>query len=525
MFANNVNISRRKNKMKTNTSTFVKAAIKADNTKATTHNGAKSNKTSLNACVDMFGSIASMRARADSDVISVFTKAFAEDPLTALKLVFWCRDVRGGAGERKVPRTILKYLANEHTEALRKNLRLISEFGRWDDYFVFEGTPLWKDAKAIIFAQLSSDVDSDNPSLLGKWMPSINTSSKETRRLAREFIKELDWSEKRYRKMLSGLRQKIKIVESAMCSGDWSDINYESVPSRAAMIYRKAFGKHDETRYNQFIQDVVDGKKEIKASTLYPYDIVRNFVGHGYARYYSGRYNCKVVKASDSKTLEAQWKSLPDYVDPFNGLVMLDTSGSMGNGGYYGGTTNTVRPIDVALSLTLYIAERNTSEWKDTFLTFSDEASIQKIQGTTLYEKLLNMSKAKWDMSTNLQSSFELILKTGLDNGLSNEDMPSKLFIVSDMQFDQGCRSNKRTNLEQIKKKYRKAGYDMPQLVWWNVNAYNKDSPVTVDDDNNALVSGASPAILKSVLSGDILTPTDVMRQTIDSDRYSEIKI
>lgn len=489
----------------------------------TTANGAKSLASSLNSCVDFFGSISSMRARSEDQVVSAFTKAFAEDNLTALRILFNARDIRGGQGERKVFRTIARYLADNHTAILRKNLKLFSEYGRWDDYLCLEGTVLWNDVLDILANQLNEDQESKNPSLLAKWLPSTNTSSKETRRLARKICEGLGYDEKTYRKILSNLRSKIKIVEKDMCANLWGSINYERVPSRASMIYRKAFKKHDEERYEQYLEDVANGKKDIKSSTLYPYDIVRNIM--------KGRLGARSVRNGDfifsepDKTLNLQWDNLPNYVEPFNGLVIYDTSASMGSSGFYGGKNNQVTPISVALSLAIYIAERNTGVWKNCAIPFSSDARLSRFKGSNIYEKLLNLDMTPWYGSTNLQSAFDLILETALDNKVSVEDMPKTLIVVSDMQFDKACRSNKRSNFEQIKKKYKKSGYEMPNIIFWNVNAYGKDSPVEFDENGTALVSGASPAILKSVLSAEFLTPEKIMLDTVHSERYSAVTV
>ena len=473
-----------------------------------THNGAKSLASSLNACVDLFGSLGAMRARSDDQVISAFSKAFAEDKLTAMRILFYVRDIRGGQGERKVFRTIIKYLADVHTEYLRKNLNLIETYGRWDDFYVLEGTKLWGDVVEIFKIQLGKDLETETPSLLGKWLKSSNTSSKESRRLARKLYTDLGWSEKTYRKTLSDLRRKIDVVEKRMCENEWSSIQYSHVPSRAAMIYRNAFKKHDERRYQNYLDDVASGKQEIKAATLYPYDLIRNV--------YSGNYN---------QTVALQWDNLPNYVEPFNGLVIYDTSGSMGSCSYYGGTSGQVRPIDVAISLAIYIAERNEGEWKNCAIPFATDARFEKFKGSNIYEKFRNLNKDGYWGSTNLQSAFDLILNTAVKNKISADDMPKTLFIVSDMQFNQACDSNKRSNFEQIEKKYRKAGYERPNVVFWNVNAYGNDAPVKFDENGTALISGCSPAILKTVLSGEVLTPVDLMNQAVHCERYQKVQV
>ena len=194
----------------------------------------------------------------------------------------------------------------------------------------------------------------------------------------------------------------------------------------------------------------------------------------------------------------------------FNGLVVADVSGSMSG-----------RPIAVSISLAMYIAERNTSPvWKNKFLTFSERPELQSIVGSTIGSRIHNLSRAAWQMNTDLMAVFKTVLDAGVKNNVPAEDMPQKLIIVSDMQFDQCCRSNKRTNFEQIQKLYRKAGYEMPQLVFWNVNSYG-NVPIKAHDTGTCLVSGCSPSILKSVLTDSVITPVDTMNETVYTERYS----
>jgi len=471
-----------------------------------TFNGAKSNLSSMSACVDLFGQVGSMRARSDSEVISLFTKALAEDTLKAVKILFWARDIRGGAGERKIFRTITKYLANNHIAILRKNLHLFSEYGRWDDLVPLLDTPVKREVLDIITAQLKVDVGAKAPTLLAKWLPSINTSSSESVRFAGIIANDLGWSHKGYRKNLSALRKKINVLERTLCQGDWKKIDFSKVPSVAGLKLRTAFYRNAEAEYTKFIGQVEKGEKTIKASTLYPYDIVR------------------AVHRGGNRTLDAQWKALPDYVEPFNGLVLCDTSWSMTSARFYGGKTSEVAPMDVAKSLSIYIAERNTGVWKDYFMPFSSTARLEKIRGLTITEKVRNLGDG-YVGSTNLQAAFDLILSTAQQNHVTEDDMPKMLMVISDMQFNSACKGNRSSNFDMVRAKYRAAGYEMPQLVFWNVNAYGKDSSVTVDDNGTCLVSGCSPSILKSVLTQEVITPVDVMNQTIESGRYDEVSV
>ena len=467
-----------------------------------TLNGAKAYKSTLNKCVDLFGKIGACRNDI-SQAKKLFAYAFKEDPETATRILFWVRDIRGGNGEREVFRNLFKDLVSENSEIGEKLVELIPVYGRWDDLLVLENTSAWERVQYIILEQLRKDevalTAGENVSLLGKWMPSINASSADSKRLGRRFAQLLGKNEREYRKFLTALRSRIKIVEQKMCSKEWSEIDYEHLPSRAGFMYRKAFAKRDATRYAEYLSAVEKGDKKINAGTIYPYEIVENYLYKG---------------ASNDKTIDLMWEALPNYMEgqELNGLVVADVSGSMM------GT-----PMAVSISLAMYIAERNTGIWKDKFITFSYRPEIQTIAGKTVGDRIRNLSRADWAGNTDLRAVFESVLNAGIKNDVPDAEMPKKLIIVSDMQFDSCCRSNKRTNFEQIQKMYHKAGYEMPQLVFWNVNAIGGNVPMTIHDTGTCLVSGCSPSILKSVLGGKVITPVDVMRDCVYGERYSPI--
>jgi hypothetical protein len=478
-------------------------ALESEMNVTETLNGAKAYKSTLNKCLDLFGKIAACRNDV-KQAQKLFAHAYAENPETATRILFWARDIRGGQGEREVFRNLFKYLVEENGEIGAKLISLVPVYGRWDDLLVLENTSAWETVLNAIQNQLNLDRVSYKAgaavSLLAKWMPSINASSKDTKRLGRKIAAHLGMTEREYRKVLSNLRTHINVVEKAMCSKEWSAIDYSKVPSRAAFMYRKAFAKQDATRYAEYLSAVEKGEAKINASTLYPYDIVEQYLYKG---------------ARNDKTIDLQWEALPNYMEgkEFNGLVVADVSGSM-----YG------RPMAVSISLAMYIAERNTAEvWKNKFLTFSERPELQSIVGSTIGKRIDNLSGAAWGMNTDLMAVFKTVLDAGVKNDVPAEDMPSKLIIVSDMQFDQCCRSNKRTNFEQIQKLYRKAGYEMPQLVFWNVNAIGGNVPIKAHDTGTCLVSGCSPSILKSVLTDSVLTPVDTMNETVYTERYDAV--
>ncbi len=490
-----------KNKKKVNTK--VNSLVRAFETKdVKTANGAVTHSTSSNSVLDFFGMGAAARNQTDAFVLNLFNAAYAEDANLALKVLFYIRDIRGGQGERKTFRTCFRNLAQTQPAVTKKLLKHVSEFGRWDDILeTVENTEVENDALKLLSATLRKDLKSESPTLCAKWSPSEQASSADTKRLAKKLREYMDLTPKEYRKMLSGLRAKINVVERLMCAGEWKDINFENVTSRAAMLYKDAFKKHQEKRYAAYLASVEKGTAKINASTLYPYEL------------------CTKAMVSEDKTIELQWKALPNYLaeNPHNGLVVCDVSGSMCSG------SGSVRPIDVSISLAMYFAERNKGAFENYFLSFSSNSKLNKITGSTLHQKLLNIGQSEWGMSTNLQSSFDAILTHAVANKVPKSDMPNVVYIISDMEFDSCC--NGKTNLEVIKEKYKAAKYELPRIVFWNVNASSKQSPVKYDEKGTCLVSGCSPAILKSVLSAKIVTPIEVMLETINSPRYKDIHI
>jgi hypothetical protein len=477
-------------------------ALSTEMNNTITANGAKAYESTQNECLDLYGSIGACRNNLTL-AERLFFAAYEQHPETAVRILFYSRDIRGASqGERAVFRALMPKLAHKNPRIATRLVSLIPYYGRWDDLLCLENTPVWNEVLKTIETQLKTDMSSDKTSLLAKWLPSINASSKYNKRLGRLIAAHMGWSERQYRKNLSSLRAKIKIVETPMCAKEWSVIDYEHLPSRAAFMYRKAFKKHDETRYSDYLSRVEKGEAKINAGTLYPYDIVNKYLFQG---------------ARNDKTLELQWNALPNYMEDleFNGLVVADVSGSMMN--------NSGMPMAVSISLAMYIAERNPSKiWKNKFLTFSQAPKLQTILGNNIEEKIRYLQGAEWGMNTDLIAVFNTILKAATENNVAAKDMPQKLIIVSDMQFDVACRSNKRTNFEQIQKMYRKSGYEMPQLIFWNVNA-SANVPIQADDTGTALVSGCSPAILKSVLSGKIVSPVDVMMDSLYVERYAPI--
>ncbi len=485
-----------------------------------TANGALSYGETASGVLDFFSKSGALRGN-ENEVLRYFGKAISEDTVLALRALFYMRDVRSGQGERDNFRSILQHFANKFPLEISRNMKYIPEFGRWDDLYSFVGTKLQDLALDLMKDQFKKDMasmlsnDGSSISLLAKWLKSENTSSRESRRLASITRDYFELSPRKYRKALSVLRNKIDIIETTMSKNKWEAITYSKVPSQASRIYSNAFRKHDAVRYNSFIEKVHTGEEKINAGTLYPYDIVKNVR--------KTEMNKEQVRAYD-----AMWKALPNYATEHeNAIAIVDVSGSMESG------NSNVAPIDVSISLGIYFAERNIGPFKDYFITFSSKPIMQKIQGTDILEKVINLKVSDWGMNTDLQKAFDLILDVAIENNATQEELPKKLYIISDMQFDAACgndsfyyrpsKSRKEsTNFEAIDAKFKAAGYERPQIVFWNVNA-SSDTPVTKDENGTFLVSGCSASILKYAINCIAVTPYELMLEVLNSDRYSII--
>ncbi len=452
-----------------------------------TENDAATFKRSGSPLLDFYAQAGSMRGNPQK-ALDLFIKAFSEDRLLAIKTLFYLRDVRGGQGERDLFRNCLEWIGTTYPEIFEKIVTFVAEYGRWDDLF-FDNEKCFE----LIGNQLKEDKDSKTPTLLAKWLPTANASSLTTRAKAKFMAKKLGLNEVVYRKTIRQIRKQIRTVEEQMSSKKWNEINYSAVPSQASRIYKNAFKKHDETRYNEFIGKAEKGEVKINASTLYPYQI----------------YNS--AQRDYSQTLEALWNQLPDYTQGKNAIVVADTSGSMRGD-----------PMSVSVSLALYFAERNKGPFKDCFISFSESPQIHKVHGANLRDKMNSIELG--DVSnTNLQAVFDLILESAIRSGATADELPSTIYIISDMEFD-GCANPDETNFEAIQRKYAAAGYKMPTMVFWQVDARSgQNLPVQQHESGVALVSGFSPVIFKMAVENK--TPLEVMLDTLNSERYSKIVI
>ena len=495
-----------------------------------TENGAVAYKSTLNACLDAFGSLGAMRRCDDTTIVSTFENAFNEDKVLAMRMLFWLRDIRGGLGERRAFRTILKWLVERHPQYVLNNLHNILEYGRGDDYLCLLDTQLRNEVATYLKRVVEHDLNSlpfKPISLLGKWLPSINTSSAETKRYANILAKAWHWSPRRYRKTISTLRRYLNVVERSMSANEWKYIDYERVPAKAAMNYSDAFFKHDEIGYTTYLRNIANGTAQVKSETLYPSEIVHRIM--------SSR---KRLSLKDVIFYDALWSNLPNYFEKApdeSSICVVDVSGSMSG-----------EPMEVAIALGMYCADKCKGPFHNKFITFSSQPQLVEIKGDNLVDKVRNIGCAHWGMNTNVEAVFNLILSTAIQNNCKQEDLPNKLYIISDMQFDEAAgnynygRRKPMTFMQLMRKRFADAGYEMPALVYWNVRASKCGMfQETRDGENIAMVSGYSAKLFESVIEGTTyeevvnekgetvtkqrIDPMTVMLTTLGNERYDNV--
>jgi hypothetical protein len=467
-------------------------AVKQSKTKAVarTENGMKARATSASPVLDLFGIIGSARG---TDITKQFVTSFVENADLTMRMLQWVRDIREGAGERATFRNLLSALESTDPTLAGKLIHKIPALGRWDDLFAYKDATNRNQAFALIAEALQA-----KNGLAAKWMPRKGP-------IAVELTRYLGLSPKAYRKLIVGLTN---VVETQMCSKEWDAINFSHVPSVASARYQKAFGRNAKESYSAYIAELKkpqaerDPKVKINAGAVYPYDVVKS-----------------VIKGNKA-VADEQWKALPNYIGDAKVLPMVDVSGSMGQLSY---STSALQPIDIAVSLGLYCADKNTGAFKDLFLTFSERPEMLHLKGT-LSQKMEQMSRSDWEMNTNLHAAFDEILKIAVKGKVAQEDMPDMLLILSDMQFDE-CTEYDDSAMQMIQRKYKDAGYDLPKIVFWNLSMYGKENgntPVKFDQNGTAHISGFSPSIMKSVLANDLedYTPYNVMLKTLMNSRY-----
>ncbi len=468
-----------------------------------TENGAWAKSTTGSYLLDFFSMIGAARRRREDEITHMFDMAFEEDPLGAMKCLFYTRDIRGGLGERKVFRILLEHIANTYPEFIKVNLELIPEYGRWDDLYSLMPTPLEEDMCRLIRSQLDKDIqnmkDGKPISLLSKWLKKADSKNVETKMLGIYTAAKLGFTVYDYKRISNKLRRYLKVVEQTMSERRWGDIEYPSVPSKAMMNYRGAFYRHDEERFKTYLDDVASGKKKINAGTLYPYDIIEKIL----------------YRNEDNKVLEIQWENLPNYVNDLNALVMADVSGSM-----YG------RPMATSIGLALYFAERNVGAYHNLFMTFSSEPQVVEVKGKTITDKVRHIAQADWGMSTDLSKAFMKILKIAVENKCTQEEMPKALIIISDMEIDRCTDTNERELFyDTMSKKFEEAGYCMPNVIFWNVDSRHNTFLADGKAKGVQLLSGSSVHTFRNLVDSFDKTPVEMMYEVLNSERYECVRV
>ena len=506
-------------------------ALKNENNYTLTENGAITYRSTLNGLLDLFALGGAYRTRSDADCINLFKKAFEENETYALKCLFYLRDIRGGQGERRFFRVIIKWLANNYTEAIRRNLEHIVTYGRWDDLYVFVGTPLEKDAFKLMRDQLALDVTCKTPSLLAKWLKSENTSSLESKRLGNKTRMAFGMTHREYRKTLSILRDRINVLERLMSAGRWDEIEFDKIPSRAGMIYKNAFARHDIERMKseKDVQSYEDFAKDkntrVNAEPLYPFEVVAEAFkltrGNSYS-WHTQRQNSNIpLDDTNRLMINKYWQNLEDYFQgaSLDALCVVDTSASMWG-------TEASAPINVAISIGLYCAEKAKGPFAGHYVSFSSRPQLIETSGVDFCDKVERIYRTNLCENTNIEATFDMLLDTALKNRCKQSDLPKSIVIVSDMEFDQArgthgrYSASKQTLMEGIRRKWEAAGYEMPNLVFWCVQARQDNIPMKVEN-GISMVSGFSPVLFEQIMQGK--TAYDLMLAKLDSDRYAPI--
>ena len=485
-----------------------------------TENGALAHRTTNSAVYDMFAMGAAYRKRSDEDCILLFKNAFEEDSVLALKCLFYIRDCRGGQGERRFFRTCFRWLAENKPVRARNLIEYLPEYGRYDDLFILFDTPVEKNVMALIEHQLREDMacEKNGISLIAKWLPSENASNADTIARARKIRRSLGITSKQYRQMLSKLRTKINVLEKLMSANRWNEIEFDKIPSRAGIIYRNAFARRDmiAKRYESFAKDK---NTKVNASVLYPYEVVAKAVDSP-----RWSYHFRNLDETERAMINKYWDNLPDYLNGKNCSMMcvVDTSGSMVH-------SDAAAPINVAISLGLYCAERIGGPFKNHYISFASHPQLIKTEGIDFVDKVRRIYQTNLCDNTNLEAVFDLLLRIALKEGVNPNDIPKTIVVISDMEIDSGTgywshnqwtKSSASTEMEKIRKKWATYGLQLPKLIYWNVAA--RHNTILDAGSNVSFVSGMSPSIFKQILTGK--TGYDLMLETLMSEKYNVIK-
>lgn len=468
---------------------FVNAIVN-NATTTLTENGDVTFNTSLDEHVDMFFKIAAIRGKGSLTVDQTIAPAFEKDPILATRIALWARDREQGAGERATFRDILRYIVKFYPNIALRVIPKVPELGRWDDLFAM----MENDFVARSVLQFYQTALVEGNGLAAKWAPRKGI-------LAARLARYMRLTPKAYRNLIV---THSNTVETQMCAKKFDEINYSHVPSLAMSKYMKAFSKNDETRFVEFINRVRTGAvnpetgkvEKINTSVLYPYDVIKSI-------------------NRDPLVADTQWNNLPDFVpEGLNFLPLIDTSGSMFMSPLAGG----LQAGDIAISIGMYLAERNKTAFKNLFLTFESNPRFVQVPLGDIATKFHQVKRAPWQGSTDLDKAMSLIVDTAVANKVPQEEMPNFLLVLSDMEFNGGYGGGSSV-AERTKKKFTDAGYKVPNIVWWNIESRGGVVPVRAGDGGMALVSGFSPSIVSALLGGEV-TPVSIMLNKINDARY-----
>ena len=453
-----------------------------------------------------------------------------ESIVDTVVLCFYIRDCRGGKAERDLGRECFRWLLARYPVLFSHVMEYIPEYGRWDDILylfpkVFDisslnikksksdlATKYQEELPRLVGNQLLEDLmkmnGGENVSVCAKWTLTEGDSLDKKYGVLEVLLKSMGWTPRKYRKdIVSPLRSYTQIVEKLMCTNKWENINFSRVPSCAMRKLKKSFEKHQPTRFKKWKSDLEEGKVEVKAKQLQPHELVYDVR--------NGKY--------DSVT-EAQWKVLEEKVKSCGSLEktlpIVDVSGSMTM--IYDKKKSGVAPIDVAIGLGLITASCGKGPWKNMVISFHEIPTLIVLRKSGLLARYREISGIPWGGSTDIMKVFSMILDVARKHGLSQDDLPDTVMIFSDMQFNQAGGNN--TNYEKIDKMYHDSDYERPNIVFWNVNGASDDYPISTDENGTALISGFSPEIMRNLLDGDTLSPTNVFNSAVTDERYRVVR-
>lgn len=488
--------------------------------KQLTENGAVGYKTTGKELLDLNFSTSSLRRLSEKDIYDRFVKAFYENKLLAIKWLYFLRDCRSGMGERRSFRAILKNLAYSQPELVKQLIEITAEYGREDDLWCLLDTDIRGNVISYIKMKLMNDIgnvaEGKSISLLGKWLPSSKSKKEEKRRWAQYIRTGLGMSKKQYDKVLKALRDKSNVIETQISRNKWDEVDYSAVPSKANLLYRNAFLRHDEERRREYLDALSKGEAKINVGTLFVHDIIHSYTNSDRWGYRMG------VKDLDTVLEDAFEELISTLSIDEDTIVVRDDSGSM---------TIEIDPksktsaLEIATALAITFSTTLKGEFKDKYISFSSRPKFIDMSNCKTLKEKLELSYAHSEVSnTNIKATFDLILEVAVRNKYTQDELPKNILIISDMEFDYSCTSRPNEALfEEIARDYATHGYKLPRLVFWNLNSRTGTIPVKQNECGVALVSGFSQNILNMVINGS-LDPYQNLVDILNNKRYDAVE-